>query len=75
MRKSGEAEKYCQRLLQAFSSDVNVLDLLYNELIDIASIKDDHESTDYWIQKSIQSKMPMPLLDDRGKIFKSDRLI
>ena len=74
MKKTEEAEKYCQRLLQVFSSDVNVLSLLYSELIDIASDKNDSQSTDYWIQKSIQSQTSISSEDLQSMVPSQDNL-
>jgi tetratricopeptide (TPR) repeat protein len=56
MQKFDEAEKYCHRLLQHFSPNDSLLGILYDELAEIASNKNDHELSDQWHQKAIKIK-------------------
>jgi len=59
MKKFDEAENYCHRLLRDFSSNDSLLGVLYDELTEVASSKNDYDLSDQWHQKSIQIKKKM----------------
>ena len=56
MKKFDEAEKYCHRLLQYFSSNESFLGILYDELAKVASNKNDHDLSTQWHEKSMKIK-------------------
>lgn len=55
MKKMDEAEKYCYRLLQTPSIDPLTVNALCNELMDIASNKEDSQSIFEWIEQFIHN--------------------
>jgi len=54
MKKFDEAEKYCHRLLQEFSSNNVSLGTLYLELAEIAAGKNDSNLSDQWRKKAME---------------------
>jgi hypothetical protein len=54
MKKLDEAEKYCHRLLEEFSSNNSSLSVLYLELAEIASEKNDSNLSAQWREKAIE---------------------
>jgi hypothetical protein len=72
MKKLDEAEKYCHRLLQDFSSNDSLLGILYDELAKIASSKSDYYLSDQWHQKSIQIKKKMSSDSFTNSKFQND---
>jgi hypothetical protein len=54
MKKLDEAEKYCHRLLEEFSSNNSLRSVLYLELAEIASEKNDSNLSDEQCNKAIE---------------------